>query len=154
MFAIVGDQGQVDGDGEGPLAPPECPGEMGGEGGVDPPFDPVDIDQLGIEGGGKGLLARGLVEASASLVDRGEPRGGGEEDRENDLAGDLADGAELEVRPAEVDGEAIHLSGCQGVGGLAHRTLREWSRQHKSFSERHLSSPPPGAPTIEFFGNY
>src|SRR4051812_38070286 len=97
---------------------------MASEGGVDAPFDGTDIAQLGVEGGGEGLFAGGLGEAPTGLVDRGEARGGGEEDREDDLAGDLADGAELEVRLAEVDGEAIDLTGCQGVGGLAHGPLR------------------------------
>jgi hypothetical protein len=58
-------------------------------------------------------------------VNRGDACGGGEEDREDDLAGDFADGAELEMRLAEFDSEAIDLSGCQGVGGLAHSTLRD-----------------------------
>ena len=116
---------------------------MVGEGGVDPAFESVEVVQLGIEGSCEGLFAGCFVEASAGRVDRGHACGGGEQDRQDDLAGDLADGAELQVRLAEVDGEAIDLSGCQGAGGLAHRSLRENWRLHKSFSEKCLSSPSP-----------
>jgi len=44
---------------------------------------------------------------------------------QRDLGGDFADGAELQVRLAEVDSEARDLSRCQGVGELVHRSLRE-----------------------------
>ena len=98
---------------------------MAGEGGVDPPLDLVDIEQLRIESGREGLFAGRLGEASAGLGNRGDAGGGGEQNREDDLAGDLADGLEPQVRLAEVDGEAIDLSGCQGVGELVHRSLRE-----------------------------
>jgi hypothetical protein len=94
-MAIVSEQGQVDGEREGAFSgPTQVAGQVGGEGGVDPPFDRVEVAQLGIQGGGEGLLAGGLGEPPAGLVDRGDACGGGEEDREDDLAGNLADGSE------------------------------------------------------------
>lgn len=116
---------------------------MIGEGGVDPAFECVEVVQLGIEGGREGLFAGCFVEASAGRGDRGDAGGGGEQDRQEDLGGDFADGVEAEVGLAEIDGEAIDLSGCQGAGELVHRPLREWKTAHKLFSEEHLSFPCP-----------
>jgi hypothetical protein len=66
---------------------------------------------LGIKCGREGLFAGCLGEPPAGLVDRRDARGGGEEDREDHLAGDLADSAEPKMRLAGVDGVAIDLGG-------------------------------------------
>ena len=39
---------------------------------------------------------------------------GGEEDRHENLGGDLTDGSEGQAWLAEGDGEAVHLGGCRG----------------------------------------
>src|SRR5512135_440537 len=127
---------------------------MVGEGGVDPSLDRVEVEQLGIESGRERLFAGRLGEAPAGLVDRGDPCGGSEQGRQDDLGGDLADGAEPQVRLAEVDGEAIDLSGCQGVGELVHSSLRAGWSSHKASSEKCLSSPSPATLTTDLFGKY
>ena len=79
---------------------------------------------------------------------------GGEEDRHEDLGGDLADGSEGQAWLAEGDGEAVHLGGCQGFGGLGHGYLRGEGTWHKSLLEQRLSSSSPATPSIAKFGIY
>ena len=87
VLAIVSNQSQVSAQREGPLAAPaEGPGQMVGEGGVDPSFERVEVEQLGREGGRERLFAGRLGEAPAGLVDRGHACGSGEQDGQDDLS--------------------------------------------------------------------
>ena len=48
MLAIIGDEGQVDGDAERPLAAAaQGPGQVGGEGGIDLAFEMLEAEELG-----------------------------------------------------------------------------------------------------------
>ena len=155
MLAIVGDEGQVDGDAERPLAvPAEGPGQVGAEGGIDLGLELLEAEELGVEGVGVGLLAGGVAEPAAGLGDLGDPLRRGEEDGQEDRGGDFALAAEVEVRLAEVEGEAVDLGGCQGGGGLAHSGLRDVGFQHKSLSEICLSRPSPATCIIRKSGKY
>ena len=101
------------------------PGQVGDEGGIDLAFELFEAEELGVEGLGVSLLAGDVGQAAAGLGDRGDPRRGGEEDRQEDRGRDFAFGLEVQVRLAEVAGEAVDLGGCQGGSGLAHSSLQK-----------------------------
>src|SRR5262249_4816171 len=119
------------------------PGQVGAEGGIDLADDRLEGLEVDVEGLGVGLLAGGVAESGAGLGDRGDAGRGGEQDSQEDGSGDLALGAEIEVRLAEVEGAAIDLGGCQWGGRLAHSGLRDEGLEHKSLSEKCLSWPSP-----------
>jgi len=96
----------------------------------------------------------GLVEALAGLGDRGDAGRRGEEDRQEDLDGKFSKGSEGQVRLAERNGKAVDLGRCQGIGGLAHRYLRDEENLHKSFSEKCLSWPTPAISESARSGKY
>src|SRR5262249_47852396 len=146
---------QVDDDAERPLAPAaQGPGQVGAEGGVDLLLELLEAEEVGVEGGGVGLLAGGVAEPAAGLGDRGDAgRGGGEEGQEEG-GGDLALAAEVEVRLAEVESEAIDLGGCQWGGRLAHSSLRDEGCWRKSLSEPCLGWPSPATSLAREFGKY
>src|SRR5262249_3391644 len=155
MLAVVGQQGQVDDQPQRSLAlAAQRPGQVGAEGGIDLALEFFETEEVGVEGVGVGVLAGGAGQAAAGLGDRGDPGRGGEEDGEEDGGGDLALAAELQMRLAEVDGEAIDSGGCQGGGGLAHSSLRKRWNRRKSVWEMCLSLPSPATPFTRKFGKY
>ena len=72
VLAIIGDQGQIDGDAEWSFAAAAWPGQVGDEGGVDLAFECFEAEELGVEGLGVDLLAGDVGQAAAGLGDRGD----------------------------------------------------------------------------------
>src|SRR5271166_6382316 len=85
---------------------------------------------------------------------RGDPRRGSEENRQEDRGRDFAFGLEVQVRLAEVAGEAVDLGGCQGGSGLAHSSLQKTWNWRKLVWETCLSLPSPATPLTRKFGIY
>ena len=113
-----------------------------------------EAEELGVEGLGVGLLAGDVGQAAAGLGDRGDPRRGSEEDRQEDRGRDFAFGLEVQVRLAEVAGEAVDLGWCQGGSGLAHSSLQKRWNWCKLVWETCLSLPSPATPLTRKFGIY
>ena len=63
-------------------------------------------------------------------------------------------GLEVQVRLAEVAGEAVDLGGCQGGSGLSHSSLQKRWNWRKPVWETSLSLPSPATPLTRKFGIY
>ena len=95
------------------------------QGRADAPSQGVVLGQRGVEGLPDDVLVGDVAEGAAGVRERADPRRGGEEDRQDRRAGDRPGVVQPEVGLADLDGVAINSGRCQGVGGLAHRALRE-----------------------------
>src|SRR5512144_1238632 len=117
---------------------------------------PQDV-VLGERGGkrvGDGMFVGDVAQASAGDGERTDPRGGGEQDGQERLGGEVLGAAQFQMGLEGLNGIAIDLGGWQGIEGLTHRTLRECSGLHKPFSEEKLSLSSPGTPLQADLPNY
>jgi hypothetical protein len=119
---MVGDQGQVDGQSLEVLA--EHFGEVPDQGRVELSLQGGVIGQRGQERLARRLIGGGVVEAPARVGQRGDPSGGGEQQRPEDLGRGLALVVlELQVRLQVLDGEAMDVAAVEDTMGWAHGSL-------------------------------
>jgi hypothetical protein len=122
-LTVVGDQGQVEGQ---PLA--VCAqrlGQMTGECGVEPPLQFGVVGQRGQQCLARRLVAGGVFQALAGIGQRGDPSGGGQQQRPEDVGGGLALVVpELEVGLQVLCGESVDLVAVEGMMVRAHGSLR------------------------------
>ena len=113
-LAVVGDQGQVDGQPLAVLA--QRLGQVPGQGGVEPPLQGGVVGQGGQQGLAGRLVGGGVAEAPAGVGQRGDPGGGGQQQRPEDLGRGLALVVlELEVGLQVLGGEAMDLVAVEGM---------------------------------------
>ena len=120
--AVIGDQGQVDGH---PLtALPQRLGQVSGQGTVELPLGLGEVGQGGQQGQPRRLVGRGIAEAFAGIGQRGDPRGGVEQERQEQSGAALGSViVELQVGLQQRRGVLMDLVGGERILRWAHGFL-------------------------------
>ena len=121
-LAVIGDQDQVGGQALRSAA--QGPGQVAGQGGVEPALQLGEVGQGGDQGQPGGFVGRCVAQALAGIRERGEARGGVEQQGEQRPGAALGSVVgELEVVLKDRGGAAVDLPGGEGRILRAHGSL-------------------------------
>ena len=121
-LAMIGDQDQVDGQALRPAA--QGPGQVAGQGGVEPALQLGEVGQGGDQGQAGRLVGGGVAQALAGIRERGDAGGGVEQQGQQRPGAALGSVVrELEMVLKDRGGAAVDLPGGEGRILRAHGSL-------------------------------